>query len=284
MHRHFVSSFSFALLMFNCDNSKTKNMFLTFIVDRPDDYYFHKLEQSVRFKTLYRGRDVAILVDPISEPDKTLVPIVRTTSVYQQAAQLFSTIHRELLSDLQLFSPLISQFNNAMLERYTPEYRKMRFHSDQALDLDPEAHIVIFSCYDSPQATRRKLVIKDKVTKQVTQEIVLENNMAVYFSMEANRKYVHKIVPTVSDILGKWIGVTLRKSKTFVVHGNDGSMHLQTDNINQGRIYSANLGHPSQGQHAQFLYLRSQENKKVDFSYPAINYTVSPSDLLLPMP
>ena len=70
----------------------------------------------------------------------------------------------------------------------------------------------------------------------------------------------------------KWLGITFRKSKTFIQFQNN-------------LPYFAN-GKPlklaDEVQQREFYKLRGQENKSLDFDYPSIAYTLSKSDTLLP--
>ena len=53
-----------------------------------------------------------------------------------------------------------------MVEIYSYEYKTMRFHSDQALDLEPNSWICIYSIYSNPELTTsiRKLITQSKLT------------------------------------------------------------------------------------------------------------------------
>jgi len=247
-------------------------MFSTFFVSRPPDF-FHALKTSVCLENIGPGRFAATLVDDVDK-ETHAVPLVRTTTVYHLPAQWVSGIHKTLWQDVQRASPLAAAsqcdllpFNNAMLELYTPQYRKMRFHTDQSLDLMAGSHIAIFSCYDSPQATGRKLVIKNGSASGVTQEITLENNMVVLFSLDTNHRHLHKIVLCDNNDggHGQWMGMTMRTSKTFVTRHD---LHLA-----------------STEERRDFLHWRARENKLHDHVYPPhVSCTLSPSDLLLPIP
>lgn len=140
-------------------------MFHTFHVARPRGF-FDELLRSIRCEPLGKGRSGAVLVRP--RPDGSL-PLVRTTTTYQCAPQAFSPVHDALIADVEregervvtewensTASPAPPQtppssfpvcFNSAMFEHYTDQYRTMKFHSDQALDLDPRSYMAVFSCY-----------------------------------------------------------------------------------------------------------------------------------------
>lgn len=82
-------------------------------------------------------------------------------------------------------------------------------------------HIALFSCYRDPdeRATQLcRLVIKSKEPNGGTVQIPLLHNSVVVWSLDANRRHLHKIV---LDAAGQgppneWLGVTFRTSHTFV--------------------------------------------------------------------
>lgn len=257
--------------------------FRTFTIDRPAVEFFRQLEASATLEPLGTGRSGAILVKPTADNG---IPVVRTTTRYQCAVQKMTELHEQIVTDLKKVCAMESlTFNNAMFELYTPAYRKMRYHCDQALDLEPQSYIAIFSCYNSVPslAETRRLLIKDKRTNSV-RELEMKNNSIVLFSVETNQQFLHKIVivgngESKSDNREeecKWIGITFRLSKTIVKHGGDEVGKGKTCRIGENEFYLAN-----EQQRIEFLRLRSQENELTDFQYPSIDYTISPSDLLL---
>ena len=130
----------------------------------------------VKFENVTKGRLGAVLVDNVD-----VIPIVRTTTVYQDPVQEFKPVHREIIK--KLGHPV----NNALIEIYDDRYRKMRYHSDQALDLEEDSYICIFSCYENPSLGGfRTLCITNKSTNEKT-KIVLEHNSVVAFSTSANK-------------------------------------------------------------------------------------------------
>jgi hypothetical protein len=246
--------------------------------------HFEALQTSVSWEQVGKGRAMATLVNSDDTAADALVPVVRSTTVCHQPAQWFKDAHHAVLRDMQVYMPEElkpfawgHKFNNAMLEKYTPECRSMAYHSDLALDLHPDSYIAIFSCYDSPQATKRKLVIKDKTSHIVTHEIVLKHNMVTLFSVDTNQRNLHKIVldwpksaprpKGTKPAEGLWIGMTCRTSRMFVAYDPMLGCALR-------------LATPSE--HKEFLRQRAQENKLVNFNYGHVSYTVSPGDLLLP--
>ena len=101
----------------------------------------------------------------------------------------------------------------------------MKYHSDQALDLEKNSYLALFSCYERPDEIlplqMRRLRIRDKITNK-EQEFLLEHNSVMFFSLATNSKYQHKIILDTSsnknDSLedNKWLGITFRKSKTLI--------------------------------------------------------------------
>jgi len=239
-----------------------------------------------------------------------LVPIVRTTTPYQKPAQVFRPIHREIIDNVKKRSlavtalaaavPAVSQrsdanaehpdptainldFNNALIELYDSQYRNMKFHSDQSLDLAQGSFICIFSCYDIPDTPLvRKLKIQNKITRE-SSEISMDHNSFVLFSLETNGKHLHKIVlegsaGAVPATAGpgngpKWLGITFRLSKTFVRFCDDVPI------MHPGACI---LRMATKDEFREFLKKRGEENKSVGFTYPFFDYTISASDRLPP--
>ena len=95
--------------------------------------------------TVTAGRQSGVLVDC----HDALIPIVRTTTRYEKAPLSFSALHYEIIDKTRKVSGMPHlAFNNAMIEIYTNDYRKMRYHTDQALDLADDSFIGLFSCYE----------------------------------------------------------------------------------------------------------------------------------------
>ena len=106
-----------------------------------------------------------------------------------------------------------------MVEVYDNSYKKMKFHSDQALDLADNSFICIFSCYQK-NVSPRKLLVKSKENEEKF-EFILENNSIITFSTSINKKFVHKIILDNCKNQDLWLGFTLRLSKTYItVIGN----------------------------------------------------------------
>lgn len=245
---------------------------------------FNELSSMVDFEDLGKGRKGNHLVKVENET----IPLVRTTSKYNKPAHKFSRAHDSIVdaiisnakneTDLQGASIL---FNNALIEIYEKSYFKMKYHSDQALDLEKNSYVALFSCYERPEdlspTLMRRLRIRDKVNNE-EYEFLLENNSVILFSLATNSKFQHKIILDTSsnkrDLLAdnKWLGITFRKSKTMIRFEND------LPYFDNGEV----LKLADENQQREFYKLRGEENKSMDFNYPWIGYTLSKSDTIPP--
>ena len=97
-------------------------------------------------RMMWRG---AILYQAERGSDR--LPIVRTTTRYSRPSQSLSPGHHDLVEAIHTVAGLPEQLNlnNVMAEIYEPSYKTMKWHSDQALDLDPASYICIYSCYEN---------------------------------------------------------------------------------------------------------------------------------------
>lgn len=230
---------------------------------------FTELSESVQFENIIKGRVGTNIVDC----SNNLIPIVRTTSIYNKPAQKFSLIHKNLITQIKNISQINNlEFNNGLVEIYTNEYKTMGFHSDQALDLEPNSYICICSFY-SNELTQdiRKLQIKNKTTNEES-EIILTHGSIVMFDTNTNQNYLHKIIlDTNYDINTQWLGITLRLSKTLIHFINEVPY-----------FYNSNkeLRLANENEKKEFYSLRSKENKTIGFVYPELDYTISRSDLM----
>ena len=213
------------------------------------------------------------------------VPIVTTTNTAPRVLLPTLTLHWPITSETFSKNGLlvVNQFNNAIIECYDKHYTTMGFHSDQALDLDENTCIALYSCYQHPNQRNslRKLVVESKTDPEETFDIPMLHNSVILFTAATNRHYRHKIVldsRTVGKGENEWLGLTLRTSKTFVSYKDDVAM-------------LANGGKPlvlgSTEQCLDFYKIRKQENEQIDFQYPGgedeITFTISPSDLMPPV-
>ncbi len=259
------------------------NGFYKFILPLKKDL-FNELSNSTAFEDVAKGRKGNHLVN-LSEKG---VPIVRTTTIYSKPAHNFSMIHHLIVESIKSEANHNSQiqgvplhFNNALIEIYDPSYTKMKYHSDQCLDLDANSYIALFSCYEqpdnSPESALRKLKVKSKTTDEEF-ECLLENNSVVLFSLSTNTKFFHKIVlescenvkPRYAD--NRWLGITFRQSKTFI-HFKDNLPYFPNEEL---------LKLADDSQSKEFYQLRAQENNSVHFIYPDLTYTLSISDTMIP--
>lgn len=243
-------------------------MFQKFPVDCPHPDLFEQLSTAILFENITTGRKGTNLVDNRDG----LIPIVRTTTIYNQPAQKFQPIHYEIIENIKQISQIQGlKLNNALVEIYDPEYSKMGYHSDQSLDLAQDSYICVFSCYQNPNSKgQRLLVIQDKKTK-ICSEIKLEHNSVVIFSTETNKNFVHKIILEKNRSENKWLGITFRLSKTLIQFVNLIPVIYPSYKV---------LQMATKDEIKELRKLKGMENIQIDFDYPEINYTISPSDLL----
>jgi hypothetical protein len=239
------------------------------------DNLFNELSKTTNFENITNGRNGAVLVN-----NNNIIPIVRTTTKYNNPAQLFSPIHYNIIDKIKTTTNKLNlDFNNALIEIYNNDYKSMGEHSDQALDLADNSYICLFSCYNNHLATNiRTLKIKQKNTN-ITTDIKLDHNSIVLFSLDTNSKYLHKIVLDENHINNdEWLGITFRLSKTFIKFINEIPYIYYINNNNINYINILTLATPDEIK--QFYKHRSDENKSVGFVWPEINYTISISDII----
>lgn len=238
-----------------------------------DENKFEKLSGSIPFENITNGRIGANLVDV----KDNLIPIVRTTTIYQKPAQKFLPIHFDIINKINKMPRIKNiKLNNALIEIYDSKYTNMGFHSDQSLDLEPNSYICIFSCYSNPESKSvRKLIVKEK-NSELMIEYTLNHNSIIMFSVDTNRKYLHKIVLDNYDKqdTNKWLGITFRLSKTFINFIDNTPYFFPT---------KIKLRLSNENEKKEFYNLRSKENKMAFFEYPFIEYTISQSDLIKPL-
>ncbi|BAZ40356.1 hypothetical protein NIES4101_63170 [Calothrix sp. NIES-4101] len=247
-----------------------------------DDNIFELLTNSIEFEDINKGRKGCVLV----KSEERGIPIVRTTTNYKNPSYHFSQIHNIIIEKLnkqiqQEIKIKSFEFNNALIEVYDREYYKMGYHSDLDMDLEDDSFIALFSCYENASNLStnalRKLKIRCKSTSEEF-EISLTNNSLILFSLQTNREFVHKIILDVSKNettkLGtnRWLGLTYRKSKTFIKFKN-GLPFLTNGDL---------LGVANDEEREAFYRLKKQENEVINFKYPEINYTLSIGDILEP--
>lgn len=230
---------------------------------------FPELQKTTDFEDVIKGRTGTVLVDV----QNNLIPLVRTTTVYTTPPQKFKQVHYDIIDKIKQKTDLNNiNFNNALIEIYDNQYCKMGFHSDQALDLQDDSYIAIYSCYENPETLTtqkcRKLIVQNKTTKELS-EIVMDHNSVILFHTSTNQQYLHKIVLENNHTKNRWLGITFRLSKTFVQH-KDNIPHLHPSN----KILTL----ANEEEQKTFYKLRSEENKSTNFQYPEITFTISPSE------
>lgn len=148
----------------------------------------------------------------------------------------------------------------------------MGAHSGQALDLDDAGEIALFSCYEHARAgPSRRLMVESKEPGGPSFVIPLLHGHVVVFSADTNRRFRHQIVLDLAtgDRDNPWLGVTFRTSKTWV-GVRDGQPRLAD---------GTPLTLANDDERHEFFRLRHRENQEIDFVYPRITCTLSPSDL-----
>ena len=244
--------------------------FEKYSIEHPDNL-FPLLYESVQWETFPKGRQIAIL----SKAKDDHIPLIRTTTVYQNPYQPFSAIHDTIVNKIRSVSGIKTlELNNAMAEVYDSRYTTMKFHTDQALDLDPESYICLFSCYEKGEDEHpRVLTVQIKETKKEF-EVPLLHHSVVIFSTATNKNHLHKIegkgFPKKYD--NKWMGVTLRLSKSFVKF-KEGIPYLVS-----GESEPRELTIATDKEQGNFYGYKGAENRGTDFEWPHIQYTISPSD------
>eukprot|EP00929_Paragymnodinium_shiwhaense_P118255 TRINITY_DN90195_c0_g1_i1.p1 TRINITY_DN90195_c0_g1~~TRINITY_DN90195_c0_g1_i1.p1 ORF type:complete len:809 (+),score=157.25 TRINITY_DN90195_c0_g1_i1:127-2553(+) len=247
-----------------------------------------------------KGREGAILVRQCEQG----VPIVRTTTKYEKPAHTFGKLHEQLADKILERAAAeadvvpAKQLNNCMIERYSHLYKTMGFHSDQAQDLEDGTFVFVFSCYKHADKVQnpRKLVVQKKRPEEQgdkpatpekasekgskdnnkaanddssdTFEIPMPNNSVVFFSLETNKHWKHKIViddPQKPDDGNEWLGLTCRTSKFFAADAN-----------------KLSLATPEQAR--EIYRLQKCATTDANFVWPQLDFTLSPSDLLQPDP
>lgn len=245
-------------------------MFNKYTINTPPNI-FNQLSTNIIYEDIAKGRKGTNIVDY----QNRLIPIVRTTSVYNNPVQKFLPIHYEIIQNIKNVSGINLELNNGLVELYDETYNNMRFHTDQSLDLETDSYICVFSCYEKehvPSEHLRKLVVKHKVGKY-DWDIPLEQNSVVIFNTKLNQEHLHKIIlnPCLSRYPNKWLGITFRLSKTFIRFVNELPYFDQTNVI-------LRLG--NQEEIKKFIRLKGIENTTTTFVYPFIDYTNSPSDVM----
>ncbi|MEN2415216.1 hypothetical protein [Flavobacterium mesophilum] len=245
---------------------------------------FDELSNSIDFENVAKGRIGNHLVK-IAEKG---IPIVRTTTLYTIPAHDFGSIHQQIVQSINNsiqkdFTNQLAEldFNNALIEIYDCNYSKMKYHSDQCMDLEADSYIGLFTCYENPSQLTERLLRRLKIKNKETEEefeILLQHNSVVLFSLATNTKYLHKIVLESfsglksSESDNRWLGITFRKSKNFI------QFHDEKPYFPDGQL----LVLADEEQKKEFFKLRGEENNNINFEYPKMPYTLSLGDILPP--
>jgi len=219
-----------------------------------------------------KGRVGGVIVDTTRDH---AVPLVRTTTRYTCPPRVFQPVHHELVK--QIGKP----FNNGLVEIYTDEYKTMGYHSDQAQDLADDSYIAVLSVYKHPDRPgKRQLDIKKKGTKEY-HSIHMSHGSVILFDLATNAQWNHRIVLPAWERNSKcnaWFGITFRLSKTFVFYGTLmplGKPLRILDDLHPGDI---------DGEDKSIFYKsRRQENRRTDFVWPDLDFSISPLDLMTPL-
>jgi hypothetical protein len=243
-------------------------MFQKFILDN-SEFTFDIFKNDIIFED-FNNRKCANIIDKQNE----LIPLVRTTTKYNHPYQLFNKNHYNLIKKIQEITKMNLIFNNGLVEIYDYNYNTMKYHSDQALDLQDDSYICLYSVYNNTNNNYRCLKIKNKLSDtNLEKEIILDNNSFILFSTNTNKQFLHKIICSLkynNNINNKWLGITLRCSKTFIKFIDE----IPYFTSSGYKLYIANKAETE-----LFYKYKSLENKLTDFIYPTLNYTINSSDL-----
>ena len=228
---------------------------------------FNNIVNNIELENITRGRKGANFVNSLEN-----IPIVRTTTKYKNPVKIMTPEILFILNEIQInFDFLNLNFNNCMLEIYDKNYKKMKYHTDQSLDLHPNSYICIFSCYENENPSRsfyyfNKINCLEKNT-------VLFQNSIILFSVEENYRHNHKIVYDENlNSNDKWLGITFRFSKTFIKFINEIPYFCH----NNKKLTLASIE-----EEMEFYKMKTIENIGIIFEYPEITYTISESDLFI---
>ena len=258
-------------------------MFSQFQIEFATNIFDELSKSTAEFENIIDGRLGANLIDY----QNNLIPLVRTTTIYNKPPQIFLPIHYEIINKIKQVSddtkskPKLN-FNNAMIEIYDSRYTKMGYHTDQSLDLEPDSYICIFSCYDNPLTPDiRKLKIKEKTTNNCS-EFLLNHNSIVLFSLNTNSNHLHKIVLETNTSNTKWLGITFRLSKTFIQHiaFRLSKTFIPCDTVPYFYQSKKVLRLANKEEKKAFMKYKGIENQTTDYVYPEIDYTVSVGDTI----
>lgn len=230
--------------------------FIEFQLEMNNHNIFAQLNDPDCFEIICKGREGGVIVQPQTQG----VPVFRSTTIYRRPPTSFKEVHRDIANAISQRTDPSFTFNNALIEKYRADYKKMAFHTDQMQDAAMDSVIAIFSCYSTENPKHlRVLEVKHKTLRDLPpRSIVLKPGSVVLFDLRANAEHLHTIrLPEGKDDT-TWLGLTLRLSRTFE--------HLR-------------LATPKEA--GEIRRCKGNENAQIDFEWPASlhNVTLSPSDL-----
>lgn len=250
---------------------------------------FEELSACTQLEAVGRGRFAA----KIFNSDDNKIPLVRTTSSYEQPSQRMTPLHLRIIDQinkqLNVSPPLV--LNNALVEIYRGTYDTMKFHSDQALDLQEDSSIVIFTCTNNPESkTPPRLHVRDKAhpvgpiikigwghsyVDNLFEEKVFPFNhcAAIVFSTQTNASHIHTIYQKCTEN-EQWLYITFRTARTFIEF-KEHIPYFVNCWLAPDRLHLAD-----KSERQQFYQNKSNENNRTAFN-PAsvkIKFTVSKGD------
>lgn len=245
-------------------------MFTKYILN--DIPSFEQILSRHETETLSANRQCAVLISsPSISPKK--IPLLRTTSHYTLPAQTFSSQENQIIEKIQELLPDDVTLNHATLEVYDHQYRKMRYHTDQYLDIAKDTYIALVSIYENPlEPASRTLFIKDKVSGALS-NIEMTHNSVIIFPFETNYRYLHKIIAT-KQLQNKWLGLTFRTCKTFIqLNDKNQPLHIRL---------------ATESEKEKLFHLKHKENESTNDIYEEEEtsgdlVTMNPADILPPI-
>lgn len=237
-------------------------------VDSKENLFIELTKQ--QFEPVVKGRSSAVVVEPFEGK----IPVIRTSTTYNNPAQRFRDVHRDIIRYLNSDSKKYKEdnrineqkkYNNAMIEIYDERYKKMGFHSDQVFDVEENSNILTYSCYEDPDKPNRMFVFCDKQHKK-ERSVVLQHDSLLIMPWNFNQNYLHKIVMIQkidTDKNNKYVSITYRKSKTFIDPKNP---HIHKANNEEKK---------------EFYKLCGIQNNEIDPKIPEFNYAISTAEFSL---
>ena len=274
----------------------TYKLDLSNIEKSSENNIFTELSTNINYEDICKGRKGTNLVNKKED----VFSLVRTTTVYKKPSFVFLPIHKQIIDEIKNVINVENNkklkfdgdynFNNALIEIYDDNYKKMKFHSDLDLDLKQDSYICIFSCYKNPLFSHKRIFSYKKKGSNDVKEIPMKHGSIIIFSVKDNEDYLHKITLmnstnkyTKNFDENRWLGITFRFSKTFVDFINKEDIVIKNYVCNKRLNYTEIFTRASEKEKEQFYKLKKNQNNKNNFTYPNITYRISPGDLLYPV-